>query len=200
MAIALGFQLAQSPLLRSEATAGCRGSAFLGVLVVAAGVLAADIADPSQAARHDHGRLLRHDHRPVSHLRLPARAHAAACRRADAWLADWLQLALATIVCYTCISMLAANEERLPLHHSLRRVRQGSQGAEAVRARYQRRDRRADRRHRRDARHRQPTHHAAVRDRRVAGHRRLERQAQAQPRPPRPRYSQPAAQRSESRS
>ena len=36
---------------------------------------------------------------------------------------------LALVCCYTCISLLMQTQERLPLHHSLRRVRQGGEGA-----------------------------------------------------------------------
>ena len=63
----------------------------------------------------------------------------------------------------------AADQGRFSLHHSLRRVRQGSQGPQALRARHQRGHRRADRRRGRDQDSRQSTDHAAVRHRRAAG-------------------------------
>ena len=75
-------------------------------MIVAAGVLAADIAHAAKTARHDHRRLLRHDHRPVSDVCFSTGALAAVANRQYLACADWLELALATIVCYSCISVL----------------------------------------------------------------------------------------------
>ena len=73
---------------------------------------------------------------------------------AHTWLADWLQLALATIVCYTCISILlqTKNDFRfiIPYVEFAKEVK----GPQAVRARHERGDRRPHRRHRGNARHR----------------------------------------------
>ena len=52
--------------------------------------------------------------------------------------ATWLPLVLGMVLCYTCISMLHANQGRFSLHHSLRGIRQGSQRAQTVRTRHQR--------------------------------------------------------------
>ncbi|MCC7475254.1 MAG: PIN domain-containing protein [Pirellulales bacterium] len=104
VAIALGFRLAQSPVL--EGSYGwLTWAAFLGVLVVAVGVLAADFSikrkrlDTITAVYFGTiiGLFLTYVFQLALSPLLPTR---------NAWLADWLQLALATVICYSCISVL----------------------------------------------------------------------------------------------
>lgn len=104
VAIALGFQLAQSPVL-----VGYRGwvtwAAFLGVLVVAVGVLTADFTirrkrlDTITAVYF--GTVIGLILTVVLQLALSPLMPVG-----NAWLADWIKVALATVVCYTCISVL----------------------------------------------------------------------------------------------
>ncbi len=104
VAIALGFRLAQSPVL--EGSSGwLTWAAFLGVLVVAAGVLAADISvrrkrlDTITAVYFGTviGLFLTYVFQLALSPLLPAQSP---------WVSDWLQLAISTIVCYSCISVL----------------------------------------------------------------------------------------------
>ena len=94
---------------------------------------------------------------------------------------------------------LDADERRLPLHHPLCRVRQGSQRAQALHPRHQRCDRRPNRRRCRDGRFRRATHHAQVRDRRTTGRGRQFRSFAPRPWSARARHPQPAAKQQEHR-
>ena len=104
VAIALGFRVAQSPML--EGSYGwLTWASFLGVLIVAAAVLAADYL--IRRKRLDtitavfFGTIIGLIFTSVFQLALspllPLR---------NAWFADWIQLALATVLCYSCISIL----------------------------------------------------------------------------------------------
>jgi uncharacterized protein YacL len=111
VAIALGYQLSNSSLVTGEG----KGQwlpwvGFLGVMLIAAGVLSADIA--MRRKRLDTitavyfgiivGLLLTYVFQlALSPLMPPA----------NTWLADWLKLALATIVCYACISVLLQTKD-----------------------------------------------------------------------------------------
>ena len=53
-------------------------------------------------------------------------------------------------MCYICVSTLAPDQGRFPLHHPLRRILEGGEGSPPARARHLGRDRRPDRRRRRD--------------------------------------------------
>jgi uncharacterized protein YacL len=104
VAIALGFRLAQSPML--EGSYGwLTWAAFFGVLIVAAAVLAADVS--MRRKRLDtitavyFGTIIGLIFTYVFQLALTPLLPSS-----NAWFADWLQLALATIVCYSCISIL----------------------------------------------------------------------------------------------
>jgi uncharacterized protein YacL len=104
VAIALGFQLATGPVV-----AGAHGVwtwlGFLGVLAVAVGVLAADISirrkrlDTITAVYF--GTIIGLFFAYIFQVAL-----SPLVPNMDASLATWLQLALSTIVCYTCISVL----------------------------------------------------------------------------------------------
>src|SRR5262245_15095509 len=111
VAIALGFQLSSSSLLVGEG----KGQmlpwlGFLGVMAVAAGVLAADVnvrrkrLDTITAVYFGTiiGLFLTYVFRLALTPLFPT---------ADKWLADWLGMALATIVCYTCISVLLQTKD-----------------------------------------------------------------------------------------
>ena len=167
VAIALGFQLLNSNLLAGEHQ-WLPWIGFLGVMAVAAGVLAADMSirrkrlDTITAVYFGMiiGLFLTYVFSFALGPCLPRRTtklvDLAAARPGNDRLLHVHQRA-------------AADQGRFPLHHSLRRVRQGSQRPQAVRARHERGHRRPHRRRRRDPHHRQPADHAAVRDRRAAG-------------------------------
>ncbi|HEX3600889.1 MAG TPA: PIN domain-containing protein [Lacipirellulaceae bacterium] len=104
VAIALGFRLAQSPVLEGSSS-WLTWAAFLGVLIVAAGVLATDVSvrrkrlDTITAVYFGTviGLIFTYVFQLALSPLLPSR---------NAWFADWMQLGLATIVCYSCISIL----------------------------------------------------------------------------------------------
>ena len=166
VAIALGFRLSTSTLLQGH-SGFLTWLSFLGVLLLAAGVVFGDVAIRSKRLTTITaiyfgmfiGLVLTYVFQLALSPLLPQDNPEAI---------GMVQLGLAMIVCYSCISILLQTQGRLPVHHSLCRIREGSKGAQAVRARHQRRDRRPHCRHRRDARDRQPADHAAVRDRRTA--------------------------------
>jgi len=105
VAIALGFQLSNSALVIGEGKQMLPWLGFLGVMVVAAGVLAADITmrrkrlDTITAVYFGTiiGLFLTYVFRLALTPLFPT---------SDRWLSDWLGMALATIVCYSCISIL----------------------------------------------------------------------------------------------
>ncbi len=107
--IALGFQLLGSDLLRGERW-WLPWIGFLGVLLLGFGVIAADIAirrkrlDTITAVYFGMiiGLFLTYVFRLALTPLLP---------QTNSWLADWLMLALATIVCYTCISVLLQTKD-----------------------------------------------------------------------------------------
>jgi uncharacterized protein YacL len=107
--IALGFQLAGSELLRGDNPV-LPWIAFLGVLAAGIGVLAADVAirrkrlDTITAVYF--GTIIGLFLTYVFQLALTPLMPPA-----HTWLADWLRLALATIVCYTCISVLLQTKD-----------------------------------------------------------------------------------------
>lgn len=109
VAIALGFQLLGSDLLSGE-NRWLPWIGFLGVLLMAASVLAADIAirrkrlDTITAVYFGTiiGLFLTYVFQLALTPILPA---------AHTWLADWLRLVLATIVCYMCISVLLQTKD-----------------------------------------------------------------------------------------
>jgi uncharacterized protein YacL len=104
VAIALGFQLLNSPLLAGEYQ-WLPWVCFLGVLLVAGLVLLADMA--MRRKRLDtitavyFGTIIGLVFTYVFQLALTPLMPPT-----NSWLAHWLGLALATIVCYTCISIL----------------------------------------------------------------------------------------------
>jgi uncharacterized protein YacL len=108
VAIALGFQLAQSPLLE-----GRRGwqtwAAFLGVLVVAAGVLAADIA--IRRKRLDTITAVYFGTIIGLFLTYVLQLALSPLIAGNVWRENWIQLALATVVCYSCISVLLQTKD-----------------------------------------------------------------------------------------
>ncbi len=109
VAIALGFQLLGSELLRSE-NKWLPWIGFLGVLSVAAAVLVADFTirrkrlDTITAVYFGTiiGLFLTYVFQLALTPLLPLE---------DTWLAGWLRLALATVVCYTCISVLLQTKD-----------------------------------------------------------------------------------------
>src|SRR5215210_400894 len=109
VAIALAFQLLNSPLVAGEHQ-WVPWAGFLGVMVVAAGVLVADIA--MRRKRLDtitavyFGTIIGLFVTYVFQLALTPLMPPA-----HSWLADWLGMALATIVCYTCISVLLQTKD-----------------------------------------------------------------------------------------
>jgi uncharacterized protein YacL len=111
VAIALGFQLLRSPLVTGEdKSEWLPWVGFLSVMLVAAGVLAVDFA--IKRKRLDTitsvifgtfiGLILTYVFRIVLTPWLEG---------ADETLVNWLQLALATIVCYMCISVLLQTKD-----------------------------------------------------------------------------------------
>jgi len=110
VAIALGFRLAQSPILVGPTYGWITWAAFLGVLAVAVGVLAADIGirrkrlDTITAVYFGTiiGLFLTYVFQLALTPLMPER---------NAWFADWIQLALAAIVCYSCISILLQTKD-----------------------------------------------------------------------------------------
>jgi len=109
VAIALGFRLLGSELLWGD-NRWLPWIGFLGVLAVAVGVLLADIA--IRRKRLDTitafyfgtfiGLILTYVLQLALTPLLP---------QGNPWLADWLQLTLATIVCYSCISVLLQTKD-----------------------------------------------------------------------------------------
>jgi uncharacterized protein YacL len=110
VAIALGYQLATSSLVSGEGKQLLPLLGFLGVMIVAAGVLAADIA--MRRKRLDtitavyFGTIIGLFLTYVFQLAL-----TPIMPTANSFLAHWLGLALATIVCYTCISVLLQTKD-----------------------------------------------------------------------------------------
>ena len=110
VAIALGFQLvAEADLLGGE-NKWLPWIGFLGVLVVAASVIIADLA--MRRKRLDtitavyFGTIIGLFLTYVFQLALTPLLPPG-----DTWLAQWLRLALATIVCYSCISVLLQTKD-----------------------------------------------------------------------------------------
>jgi uncharacterized protein YacL len=109
LAITLGFQLLQTDSLRSE-NPWLPWLAFLGVLVVAVGVLVADAnirrkkLDTITAVYFGLliGLFLTYVLQIALQPLLPTR---------PLWLADWIRLALATVVCYSCVSVLLQTKD-----------------------------------------------------------------------------------------
>jgi uncharacterized protein YacL len=111
VAIALGFQLATSPLMTGEdKSEWLPWIGFFGVMIVAAAVLAADVAirrkrlDTITAVIFGTfiGLILTYVFRIVLTPWLEG---------ADETLVNWLQLAMATVICYMCISVLLQTKD-----------------------------------------------------------------------------------------
>jgi uncharacterized protein YacL len=110
VAIALGFRLTQSPMLVGPDYGWLTWIAFVGVLVAAVGVLVADLAmrrkrlDTITAVYFGTiiGLFLTYVFQLALSPLLPAR---------NAFLSEWLQLAIATVVCYSCISVLLQTKD-----------------------------------------------------------------------------------------
>jgi uncharacterized protein YacL len=109
MAITLGFQLLDSDLLRGE-NQWLPWIAFIGVLLAAVGVLVADVA--MRRKRLDtitavyFGTIIGLFLTYVFRLALTPLLEGA-----DEWIISWFQLAIATVVCYTCISVLLQTKD-----------------------------------------------------------------------------------------
>jgi uncharacterized protein YacL len=109
VSVALGFRLLQSDLLAGEHQ-WLPWAGFLGVLLVALGVLATDIA--TRRKRLDtitafyFGMIIGLFLTYVLQLALTPILPAT-----DSALANWLQLAMATVVCYLCISVLLQTKD-----------------------------------------------------------------------------------------
>jgi uncharacterized protein YacL len=109
VAIALGYQLVVSSVLVNK-PASWTLLAFFGVLAVAGAVLAADLS--TKRKRLDtitavyFGLII-----GVVLTYVFSLALTPIMPPADAELADWLRLALATILCYTCISVLLQTKD-----------------------------------------------------------------------------------------
>lgn len=109
VAVALGFQLLGSDVLIGESK-WLPWFGFFGVLLMAAAVLAADIAvrrkrlDTITAVYFGTiiGLFLAYVFQLALTPILPV---------PHSWLADWLRLALATVVCYSCISVLLQTKD-----------------------------------------------------------------------------------------
>jgi uncharacterized protein YacL len=109
LAITLGFQLLQTESLQSE-NPWLPWLAFLGVLFVAVGVLVADAnirrkkLDTITAVYFGLliGLFLTYVLQIALQPLLPTR---------PLWLADWIRLALATVVCYSCVSVLLQTKD-----------------------------------------------------------------------------------------
>ena len=109
LAITLGFKLLQTDVLRSE-SAWLPWLAFLGVLLTAMGVLVGDMS--LKRKRLDTitafyfgmiiGLFLTYVLQIALSPLLPTEPK---------WLADWLNLAMATVVCYSCISVLLQTKD-----------------------------------------------------------------------------------------
>jgi len=109
LAITLGFQLLQTDVLRSE-NAWLPWLAFIGVLIVAIGVLLGDML--IRRKRLDTitafyfgmliGLILTYVLQVALTPIMPTEPE---------WLADWLKLAMAAVVCYSCISVLLQTKD-----------------------------------------------------------------------------------------
>ena len=109
LAITLGFKLLQTDELRSE-NAWLPWLGFLGVLLLAVGVLVGDML--VRRKRLDTitafyfgmiiGLFLTYILQIALSPLLPTEPE---------WLADWLKLAMATVVCYSCISVLLQTKD-----------------------------------------------------------------------------------------
>jgi uncharacterized protein YacL len=109
VAIALGYQMAVSPML--EGTAGWTPwAAFLGVLILAGGVLAADVGIPRKRLETItavyFGTIIGLFLTYVFQLAL-----SPLLPRGNPELTDWVRLTLATLVCYSCISILLQTKD-----------------------------------------------------------------------------------------
>ena len=111
VASALGYQIARSPLIVGESSL-LPWLAFVGVMLVAGGVLVADALIRSK--RLDtitavyFGMIIGLFLTYVFQLALtPILPDAGA----NAFLSDWLRLSLATVVCYSCISVLLQTKD-----------------------------------------------------------------------------------------
>jgi uncharacterized protein YacL len=109
VAIALGYRMTASPLLEGR-YGWLTWAAFLGVLLVAAGVLAVDLAvkrkQLTTITAVYFGSIIGLFFAYVFQLAL-----SPLLPQADPWLSDWLLLALSTIICYSCISVLMQTKD-----------------------------------------------------------------------------------------
>lgn len=111
VAITLAFQLARSPLMVGESFLAPWLS-FIGVLLVGAGVLVAD--SMIRRKRLDSitavyfGMIIGLFLTYVFQLALTPILPEG---QSDSWLAGWLQVALASVVCYSCVSILLQTKD-----------------------------------------------------------------------------------------
>jgi uncharacterized protein YacL len=108
VAIALGFQLAQSPLLEGLPGWGT-WAAFLGVLIVALGVIAADAS--IRRKRLDTITAVYFGTIIGLFLTYILQLALSPLLAGNVLLENWVQLALATVVCYSCISVLLQTKD-----------------------------------------------------------------------------------------
>ncbi|TWU28186.1 PIN/TRAM domain-containing protein [Bythopirellula polymerisocia] len=109
LAITLGFQLLQTDSLRSD-NALLPWGAFLGVLLVAIGVLVAD----ARIRRKQLNTITAVYFGMIIGLFLTYVLQIALqplLPTQPTWLPDWIRLALATVVCYLCISVLLQTKD-----------------------------------------------------------------------------------------
>ncbi len=109
LAITLGFQLLQTPVLRGD-NAWLPWLGFLGVLLLAAGVLVGDKLIKNKRldtiTAFYFGLLI-----GLVLTQVLQTALTPIMPTEPAWLPNWLQLALTTVICYSCISVLLQTKD-----------------------------------------------------------------------------------------
>jgi uncharacterized protein YacL len=108
VAIALGFRLIQSPVLEGK-YGWMTWAAFLGVLVAAVGVLAADFA--IRRKRLDTITAVYFGTIIGLFLTYVFQLALSPLMPTNNTLSDWIQLAIATVLCYSCISILLQTKD-----------------------------------------------------------------------------------------
>jgi uncharacterized protein YacL len=116
VAIALGFQLSTSDVLAGEGKQWLPWLGFLGVMLVAVGVLAADIS--IRRKRLDtmtaifFGTIIGLFLAYVFQLALtPLIPRTETMSKMQKWVYEWSTISLATMICYTCISVLLQTKD-----------------------------------------------------------------------------------------
>ncbi|TWT88570.1 putative PIN and TRAM-domain containing protein precursor [Pseudobythopirellula maris] len=111
VATALGFQLARSPTVESESVL-LPWLSFLGVMLVAGGVIVADAM--ARQKRLDiitaiyFGTIIGLF---LSYVFQLALTPILPSDQTNSWLADWFRLAISTVVCYSCITVLLQTKD-----------------------------------------------------------------------------------------